>query len=152
MSRNDALSDRQMLEKIKDQLERQEKTALLRFWREIAATLIGVSVTVWLAWLGLGKTTELGWLTLIPLLGGLLIIYWSCLEFRRNYRKSFAVSGSILFVAGVLTLLTLPTLAAMFPCIAYRVRIAVVCLVALLILLGSILTFLAPRCIRKNRV
>lgn len=150
MSSNDALSDRQMLERIKDQLERQRKTLRLRFYLNIAITFIVLSLSVLFASLSLGMAAELRWLILMLLLGGVLIIYWASLDLSQNYRKSFAVSGSILLAAGVLGWAIL--LPHLFPFISSLVRIVGGLLINLIVILGVILMFLAHRRIRKNRV
>ncbi|MGA7678186.1 MAG: hypothetical protein WCA51_07420 [Dehalococcoidia bacterium] len=151
MGSNDAFSDRQMLERIKDQLEHQGKTLRLRFYLSIAITFIVLSLSVLLASLSLGKAMDLRWLISILLIGGALIIYWAYLDFNQNYRKSFAVSGSILLVAGALTGLALPTLIVVFPCIESKIRIIGSVFAIFLIFLGMALIILAPRRIRKSR-
>jgi len=150
MGSNDALSDRQMLERITNQLERQGKTLKFRFHLSIAITFIILSLTVLFASLSLGMAVELRWLILMLFLGGLLIICWASLDFRQNYRKSFAVSGSVLLVAGVLGWAIL--LPYLFPFISSPVRIIGGLLINLAVILGVILMSLAPRRIRENRV
>jgi hypothetical protein len=148
MSSNDALSDRQMLERITNQLDRQGKTLKLRFYLSIAITFIILSLTVCFASLSLGMAVELRWLILMLFLGGLLIICWASLDFRQNYRKSFAVSGSVLLVAGVLGWAIL--LPYLFPFISSPARIIGVLLINLAVILGVILMSLAPRRISKK--
>jgi hypothetical protein len=151
MGSNDALSNRQMLERIKDQLEHQGKTLRLRFYLSIAITFIVLSLSILLASLSLGKAMDLRWLISILLIGGALIIYWAYLDFNQNYRKSFAVSGSILLVTGALTGLALPTLIAMFPCIEFKIRIIGSVFAIFLIFSGIALIILTRRRIRKSR-
>jgi hypothetical protein len=148
MGSNDALSDRQMLERITNQLDRQGKTLKLRFYLSIAITFIILSLTVCFASLSLGMAVELRWLILMLFLGGLLIICWASLDFRQNYRKSFAVSGSVLLVAGVLGWAIL--LPYLFPFISSPARIIGVLLINLAVILGVILMSLAPRRISKK--
>jgi len=150
MSNNDALSDRQMLDRIKDQLEHQGKTLRLRFYLSLAITFIILSLSVLLASLSLGKAMDLRWLISILLIGGALIIYWAYLDFNQNYRKSFAISGSILLIAGALTGLSLPTLIAMFPHIESKILIIGSVFAIFLIFLGMSLIILASRRIRKS--
>ena len=78
MSSNDALSNRQMLEKIKDLLERQEKTARPRFHRGIAITFIVLTLSILIASLSLGKTIDLNWVVLILLLEVVPEIWTGC--------------------------------------------------------------------------
>jgi uncharacterized membrane protein len=151
MSSNDALSDRQMLEKIKGQLERQEKTARLRFRFAVAITFIVLSLSVLLASLSLGKTIELRWFSLPLLFVGLLTIYVSLVEFSQEYRKNFIVSGSILLIIGVLTVvLTSPTLVTPFSFISYQVRAVAGWVGVLLMLSGIVLIFLPLRRVAKE--
>jgi hypothetical protein len=152
MSSNDALSDRQMLERITNQLERQRKTLKFRFYLNIAITFIILSLTVLFASLSLGMALELRWLISILLLGGVLIIYWASIDFNQNYHQGFAVSGNILLVAGLLAGLALPVLIAIFPCIASKIRIIGSIFAILSILSGIALMSIAPRRTRKNSV
>ncbi|MBN2463757.1 MAG: hypothetical protein JXB43_09205 [Dehalococcoidia bacterium] len=149
MGSNDALSDRQILEKIKDLLEHQGKTLRLRFYLGLAITFIVLSMSVLIASLSLGKTIDLNWFVLILLLVALYVIYWAWLELCQNYRKSFAVSGYILLVVGMLAL---DALLYLFPFYASLVCIVCYSLAGLIVLLGVILMSLAPMRIRKNRV
>lgn len=146
MGSNDALSGRQMLEKIKDQLERQEKTAWHRFNLSIATTFIVVSLSVLLASLSLGKTMELRWLILMLLLGGVLLWYWSWFEYTQKPRKGFAIAGTVLLIVGCSIWLKLfdP-----LPCITSAVRIVAGYLIFLLMLSGVIL-ILVPRLVKKK--
>jgi uncharacterized membrane protein len=148
MSRNDPVIDE--LRDIRNRLEKQGKTLRLRFYLNMAITFIVLSLSVLLASLGLGKAIELRWLVLILLLGGILIIYWARLDLSQDYRKCFAVSGSILLVAGVLGWAIL--LQYLFPFIVSLVRIVAGLLVNLALILGVILMSLAPRRVRRNRV
>lgn len=150
MGSNDALSNRQMLERIKDRLEHQGKTLRLRFYLSLGITFIVLSLSVLLAALSLEKAMDLRWLISILLIGGALIIYWAYLDFNRNYRKSFAVSGSILLVAGALIGLALPTLIAMFPYIESKIRISGSVFAIFSIFSGMALIILAPRRVRKS--
>ena len=79
MGSNNALSDREMLEKIKDQLEGQERAAWWRFRFGIGLTFIVVSLSVLLALWSLGKIMEPHWFaltlfSLILLILGLILI------------------------------------------------------------------------------
>jgi len=79
MGSNNALSDRQILEKIKDLLERQERIAWCRFRFSIGLTFIVVSLSVLLASWSLGKTMEPRWFiltlfSLILLILGVILI------------------------------------------------------------------------------
>ncbi|MCJ7515227.1 MAG: hypothetical protein MUO89_04540 [Dehalococcoidia bacterium] len=150
MGSNDALSDRQMLEKINDQLEQQGKTLGLRFYLSIATTYIVMFLSIGLASLSLGKTKELSWIILIPLLCALLTIYWTWLKYRQTYHKKFAISGSILLFIGVPTL---DKLLNSFPINSMcPIQIAICYLAALLTLSGIILIFvgLAPSLAKKK--
>jgi len=137
-----------MLERIKDQLERQEKTGQLRFRFAVAITFIILSLSVLLASLSLEKTIELRWFSLPLLFLGLLAIYVSLIEFSQEYRKNFVVSGSILLVVGMLGWAI--SLLYLFPLITSLVRIVVGLFVNLTVLSGGILMFLAPRHISKK--
>ena len=149
MGSNDALSDRQMLERITNQIDRQGKILKFRFYLSIAITFIILSLTVLFASLSLGKAVELRWVILMLFLGGLLLICWASLDFIQNYRKSFAVSGSVSLVVGVLGWAIL--LQYLFTFILSPVRIIGGLLINLAVILGVILMFLAPRRIRRNR-
>jgi len=149
VSSNDALSDRQMLEKITNQLERQEKTLKFRFYLNIAITFIILSLTVLFASLSLGMTLEFRWLISVLLLGGVLLIGWASFDFSQNYRKRCAVSGSVLLVAGVLGWAIL--LPYLFPFVSSPVRVIGGLLINLAVISGVILMSLAPRRIRTNR-
>jgi hypothetical protein len=148
MSDNDKVIDE--LRDIRNQLEKQGKTLRLRFYLNMAITFIVLSLSVLLASLGLGKAIELHSLVLILLLGGILMIYWARLDLSQDYNKRFAVSGSILLVAGVLGWAIL--LQYLFPFIVSLVRIVGGLLINLALILGVILMSLAPKRIRKNRV
>ena len=140
------------LRDIKNQLERQEKTGRLRFRFAVAITFIVLSLSVLLASLSLEKTIELRWFSLPLLFLGLLTIYVSLIEFSQEYRKNFVVSGSILLIIGVLTVvLTSPTLGTPFSFITCQVRIIAGWLGVLLVLSGIVLVSLAPRRIAKER-
>lgn len=149
MSSNDALSDRQMLEKIKDQLDQQSRTLGLRFYLSIATTYIVMFLSVGLASLSLGKAKELSWIVLIPLLCAFLTFYWAWLNYSQTYHKKFAISGSILLVVGALTW---AKLSASFPIIICPIQIAIISLVGLLTLSGIIFIFvgLAPSLVKKK--
>ena len=152
MSSNDALSDRQMLERIKDQLERREKTTRYRNMQNTGFGFMGLAFGAAFGSRASG-VSQLAWdpLTygpLLLLLLGLLTIYWAALEFSQNYRKSFAVSGSILLVAGMLGWAI--SLLYLFPLITSLVQIVVGLFVSLTVLSGGILMFLAPGHISKK--
>lgn len=150
MSSNDEIISK--LTEIEKRLERQEKTGQLRFRFAVAITFIILSLSVLLASLSLEKTIELRWFSLPLLFLGLLAIYVSLIEFSQEYRKNFVVSGSILLIIGVLTVvLTSPTLGTPFSFITCQVRIIAGWLGVLLVLSGTVLLFLAPRCIAKER-
>jgi hypothetical protein len=148
MSGNDPVIDE--LRDIRNRLEKQGKTLRLRFYLNMAITFIVLSLSVLLASLSLGLAVEFRWLILMLLLGGILIIYWARLDLSKDYNKCFAVSGSILLVAGVLGWAIL--LQYLFPFIVSPVRIVGGLLVNLALILGVILMSLAPRHTRKNRV
>ncbi len=133
VGRYDAISDRIMLEKIKDQLDRQERTTSYLFVFNLGVGFMGLGAGVGITSLASKQVDFLG-LSLVLLITGALLICWAGLERRQYYRRRLAVTGIVLAVAGVLTI------AFPLPCITPMIQQPIG---ALLVLLGAILMTLA---------
>ncbi|MFC2049787.1 hypothetical protein ACFLTN_01245 [Chloroflexota bacterium] len=97
----DATSNRIMLEEIRHQLDRQERTTSYLFLFNMGVGFMGLGVGVGIASL-VSKEVNFPGFSLALLFAGLLLIYWAGLERRQYYRRRFASTGAILVGIGVL--------------------------------------------------
>lgn len=125
-------------ESIKEQLDSQQRTA--RFYVLLSLGIAFIAATPGMAFglLGTDQVKNLTPLSLGVLFGGILMMAWAVLEFRRDYRRNIATAGTIATLIGtsIVTFLLLSNVTSM-P--------TVVGIGWLVILLGLILMIIAVR-------